>query len=239
MKRWGIESSSFDPRLFVMKKPRSFIILGLVVDDLIFTSNSAQMISDFKNFLSDTFDVKMYGELRNFVGWTVEQSIDGAWIHQQPYAETLLLRFGMEHCKPVQTPLSVDAYLNPAHEHEALLHREQHRQYRQIVGALMNLAVSTRPDLSFPAGALARQMHAPTIRHLQQVNRVLRYQARSLLSAHQPPRESIHGHGRCRGRRLGRGLSQSSLNDWLHHRHPRVARDVEKSEADHCNFVER
>jgi hypothetical protein len=47
--------------------------------------------------------------------------------------------------------------------------------YRQLVGSLMHLSVTVRPDITFAVGALARSMAEPTMVHWQAAKGVLRY----------------------------------------------------------------
>jgi hypothetical protein len=47
--------------------------------------------------------------------------------------------------------------------------------YRELVGSLMHLAVTVRPDIAFAVGALARYMASPSLVHWQAAKGVLRY----------------------------------------------------------------
>jgi ribonuclease HI len=49
--------------------------------------------------------------------------------------------------------------------------------YRQLVGQLMYIAVTTRPDIAFAVGALARHLAQPTTAHWHAAQHVLRYLA--------------------------------------------------------------
>ncbi len=68
----------------------------------------------------------------------------------------------MSRANSVRTPLASNAELGPAAEDEEVLDAHGHYMFRAVIGGLLYLAVSTRPDLSKPVGLLAQQMHAPT-----------------------------------------------------------------------------
>ena len=174
---WGFKASHFDVRIYFLRRGSSFIILAIVVDDMSFVSNDRNMLEHFKNKLRATFDVKLFGPLRNFIGWSIIRSPHGIMVHQAPYVRKLLEKYGMQHANVVLTPLPTNAshQLLPAFEDEPHLSKQDHSSYRAIVGGILYLAVCTRPDLSFAIGALARQMHAPTMRHFRMLKRVLRY----------------------------------------------------------------
>lgn len=60
-------------------------------------------------------------------------------------------------------------------DNEILLNRKEHHTYSSVVGGMLNAAVSTRPDLSFPVRIISRQMNALTSCHMPLAKRVLRY----------------------------------------------------------------
>ncbi len=82
------------------------------------------------------------------------------------------MKLGMTNCKPVKTPVSNGSKLVKANDDEQPVHQEQ---YQSAVGSLMYLAVSTRPDISYAVGSLARFNSKPTEKHWTALKRVLRY----------------------------------------------------------------
>eukprot|EP00963_Diacronema_lutheri_P009487 scaffold847_cov397-Pavlova_lutheri.AAC.2 len=52
---------------------------------------------------------------------------------------------------------------------------ESNFPYQELVGCLMYLAVSTRPDIAYVTNRLARYVSAPTSIHVAVANRVLKY----------------------------------------------------------------
>jgi histone deacetylase 1/2 len=111
-------------------------------------------------------------ELKYFLGIEVKKIDDGLLLSQSKYANDLLKRVGMEHCKPVVTSFSVSEKLS-AYTGEPL-GPEDATKYRSIVGALQYLTL-TRPDISFSVNKVCQYLHAPTTQHWTAVKRILRY----------------------------------------------------------------
>ena len=65
---------------------------------------------------------------------------------QKLYVNKILERFGMSECKSAITPMDVNVKLEKPEcvKHDIM---EQY-PYQSLVGALMHLAVSTRPDIA-------------------------------------------------------------------------------------------
>ncbi len=86
----------------------------------------------------------------------------------------------MESANGGTTPLPKDADLLPAHENEALLNRAENKKDRSLTGSLQYLDVCTRRDIAFSVSFLARQVHAPTARHMKVLKRLLRHVAETV-----------------------------------------------------------
>ncbi|XP_060675580.1 secreted RxLR effector protein 161-like [Ziziphus jujuba] len=114
--------------------------------------------------------MKELGELKHFLGLEVDRTEKGLFLGQQKYAKNLLQKFGMLDCKPISTPMEVNAKLS-AYEGKDL---EDATMYQQLVGSLIYLTL-TRPDISFVVGVVSRYMQSPKKPHLEAVRRILRY----------------------------------------------------------------
>ena len=175
LKSWGFLPSQFDNRIYFFRKGEDFITIAVVVDDLAFASNSPVLMNQVKKNLTACFDVKLFGQLTSFIGWNIIQEKDCIRVNQQGYVESLLKDNGLLEANAVRTPLPLKADVLPAREDEATLDNQRHKQYRSIIGSLLYLAVCTRPDISFSVSVLARQVHAPTARHMALLKRILRF----------------------------------------------------------------
>jgi len=150
-------------------------MLAIVVDDIAFSSNSPRLMNKFKAALSATFSVKLFGQLKSFVGWSINISHEFIKVDQRSYAKALLEEHEMASANGVHTLLPNNADLTPKREDENMLSTEQHSRYRSIIGGLLYLSVGIRPDISFSILVLARHCHEPTKRHMVYLKCILRY----------------------------------------------------------------
>ncbi|XP_018513827.1 uncharacterized mitochondrial protein AtMg00810-like [Brassica rapa] len=110
------------------------------------------------------------GLINSFLGIAAVHNDRGLFLHQSRYAEEILLRAGMQDCKPVATPVDLKSKLaedvgkplaNPT-------------EYRSLAGALQYLTF-TRPDIAYSVQQICLFMHDPRDIHMQALRRILRY----------------------------------------------------------------
>ncbi|KAI5330093.1 hypothetical protein L3X38_029490 [Prunus dulcis] len=146
------------------------IIVSIYVDDIVYTGNSERMLAEFKREMMQRYEMSDLGLLHHFLGMGILQTDQGVFIHQNKYAKSLLVKFGLEDCKPVSIPLPIGEKLKKVDESELA----DEGDYRKIVGSLLYLT-ATRPDLMYAASLLSRFMNSLTKRHMRVARRVLRY----------------------------------------------------------------
>lgn len=170
LERLGFVASQADPCLFIKKEGQNKIFLALYVDDGLVASNNKKDFEDFLNKLKEEFKVRSK-PLSFFLGLEISREEDGSVrIDQKAYAKQVLERFGMYDCKPVSTPI-----ISSQPEEYSQLEKETKFPYRQAVGALMYLMISTRPDLAFAVGVASRSLENPSPEDVIRVKRILRY----------------------------------------------------------------
>ena len=114
------------------------------------------------------FEVNDLDKAIFFLGLQIEHLHSGILVHQSVYVQKLLEKFNMDKAYPNKTPMvrSLDKekdIFRPREEGEEILGSEY--PYLSLIGALMYLANSTRPDIAFAVNLLARHSAAPTKRH--------------------------------------------------------------------------
>ena len=173
LKEMGFSQSTSDPCIYVDTGGDGFCI-GVYVDDMILAGPTDHRMREVKDTLSQRFDIKDLRKLHHFLGVVVELDEEKgcAWIGQPTYTNNLLEKFGMKDCKPVATPVDVGTKLIKATEDEEAIDQQQ---YQSAIGSLMYLSISTRPDISYAVGNLAKFSSKPTKTHWMALKRVLRY----------------------------------------------------------------
>ncbi|XP_031266637.1 secreted RxLR effector protein 161-like [Pistacia vera] len=98
-------------------------------------------------------------------------------VHQTPYLQKLVTKYGMSECKPVTMPLANHFILTksqcPKSPVETI--KMEIVPYSNLIGSVMYVMISTRPDLAFAISLLSRFMSNPGSDHWIALKWVLRY----------------------------------------------------------------
>nr|AAX96236.1 retrotransposon protein, putative, Ty1-copia sub-class [Oryza sativa Japonica Group]ABA92692.1 retrotransposon protein, putative, Ty1-copia subclass [Oryza sativa Japonica Group] len=166
----GFTMGKVDRTLFVLKHGDNQLFVQIYVDDIIFGCSTLALVVDFAETMRREFDMSMMGELSYFLGLQIKQTPQGTFEHQTNYTKDLLRRFKMENCKPISTPISSTAVLDPDEDGEAI----DQKEYRTMIGSLLYLTAS-RPDIQFAVCLCARFQASPRASHRQAIKRIMSY----------------------------------------------------------------
>ncbi|GAU43961.1 hypothetical protein TSUD_283880 [Trifolium subterraneum] len=101
----GFKKCPVEHTLFVKHIDHDILIVSVYVDDLIVTGNNSNLINDFKISMKKRFAMSDLGKMKYFLGVEVIQTDEGIFIHQMKYANEILVRFQMENCNAVCSPV--------------------------------------------------------------------------------------------------------------------------------------
>jgi hypothetical protein len=157
----------------------NFIILLLYVDDMLIVGQDAKMISNLKNELLKSFDMKDLGPAQQILGMQIihDRKAKKVWMSQEKYVERVLERFNMKNAKPVSTPLANHFKLS---RNSCPCTEEENKEmevipYSSAVGSLMYVMVCTRPDIAHAVGTVSRFLSNPGKDHWKAVKWIFRY----------------------------------------------------------------
>lgn len=174
LKSIGFERSENDPCLYKATMNDTLVLVAVYVDDLLIGCADESQVMLVKKLISEEFPVTDKGLLHHYLGIEIER--DGVTgpikICQPQYIKELLKEYGMQDCKPVATPLEAN--------HQVICNDDNcesidPQDYQSIIGALMYLAITTRPDIQHSVAKLAQRNSNPHAEHMQAAKRILRY----------------------------------------------------------------
>jgi hypothetical protein len=170
--------SKCEPCVYIKCTGNDIVIIALYVDDFyVFYSLNSSNKNMLISVLEKEFNVKNLGTLKSCLGINVTRDrVKGILkLDQSEYIRKLLVRFNMQDCKAVSTPMEVNCKLLKAENVDSL--QDDIYNYRQLLGCLMYLSVCTRPDISFACSQLSQFNNCFDRTHWLAAKRILRYLA--------------------------------------------------------------
>ena len=165
----GYTKSNHDDCLFTNGK----IMVLFWVDDCIFYSADDESINATISSLKEEFLLEREEDMAGFLGLKITRDIKKGTVTllQTGLIDKVLAATQLEECNPKYTPadkipLDKDLDGDPCCEEW---------DYRSIVGMLLYLAGSTRPDISYAVHQCARFSHQPRASHERGVKHIVRY----------------------------------------------------------------
>ncbi len=143
------------------------------MDDLLIAGSSSTEVQSIKDKLSHRFEMKNMGEAKIILGIEIsrDRPTRRLFINQSEYTLNVLERFGMINSKSVATPMDNSYHDVPENETEPA----GDVPYRQAIGSLMYLMITTRPDIAYAIGKLSQHNQNPRNHDWVALKRILRY----------------------------------------------------------------
>lgn len=174
LKEMGFTPCASEPCVYTRNYGGNFNIIAVYVDDLLLASSRKEDIDTIKQQIELKFDVVDGGKLHYFLGMQFERHGETGDISvcQKKYIEDLLQEYGMAQCKSISTPMDPGFQISCSKEN---CQRINKTNYQSLIGALMYLAMSSRPDILHATCKLAQCNMDPHIEHWTSAKRILRY----------------------------------------------------------------
>lgn len=172
VEKLGFKRGASDQCLYVKRTKTGLLFLVIYVDDILIIGSDLKEIEAVKRSLASEFEMKDLGEVKNFLGMKIERVVEDRYlrISQRAFLEGLLQRFNMQECKPISTPIECRLRLPKGEES-----KRSEKPYRELVGCLMYVAMTSRPDLCAAVIYFSQFQSCPMEEHWVHLKRVLRY----------------------------------------------------------------
>jgi len=159
-----------NPCMFIHNKFECYI--SLYVDDIAIYSADTPHLTTLIKDLKTAFEISDLGEASFLLGLDITYTSDGIALTQERYIGTILSRFGMENSNTVSIPVPKGITLTKGITEQP---KEQVTTYQSMIGSLMYLVTSTRPDLAYTILFLAQFSSCPTDEHIKAAKHLFRY----------------------------------------------------------------
>jgi hypothetical protein len=170
LQQTGFRKGNEDDNLYIKVTQDSILLIEVYVGDIIFGSDDNMLRQKFAKDMQNEFEMSLLGEISFFLGLHICQRNQGIFVSQTKYIREMLKTFGMEDCKPVNTPMKTSCKLRKDDDSKST----DQRQYRSMIGILL-YAIASRPDLIQEVGHVARFQAAPKESHVLVVKRIFIY----------------------------------------------------------------
>jgi hypothetical protein len=167
----GFYQSEHDPCLFMHATKKQLIII--YVDDMLLAAGDAHLMKELCDELLARFQCTIMGTPTYFLGMNLEYDRVRGVVHlsQRTYIDAIVEKYGLATAIPRTLPMQPGLVLVKREDNSDNLFSE----YGSLVGALLFLAVCTRPDISFAVGSLTKFVSKPGLEHWRAAVDLTRY----------------------------------------------------------------
>ena len=162
-----------DQCVYIRHIRNKLVIIRVHVDDMIILASDNEAMAEFKQEFGQKFDILDLGELKQIVGFEVQQDLKKGTIHltQNQYVGKILDRFELFKSTPVKMPLDLNVKLakTPEGEHHKI------PQYAAAIGSLMYAAIGTQTDIAYAVQHLSQFTSNLSPVHWSAIKRVFWY----------------------------------------------------------------
>lgn len=175
MKNEDFIRSKNDYCLYFKCSENSKLYVLIYVDDLLILGTNLNEVEKLKTTLKKNFYMKDLGVISQYLGVDVKQDLNNGVteLSQINYLKKVLYEYGMQDCKPTNTPVEYNIDLNSLKSEISDI--KMQKICRKIVGSLMYAVMGTRPDLCESVSLLSRFQDKANENLFKALKRVLRY----------------------------------------------------------------
>ncbi|SOV06214.1 uncharacterized protein UDID_19480 [Ustilago sp. UG-2017a] len=159
------------PCIYTKGQGEDMAIVVIYADDTLVIAPWLETVLKVNKQIGQRWKMEDSGEVSHFLGIKISRDhvMCTMTIGQSGYIDQVLAKHLDKRTKPTMVPMQ------SIPEGTLVTSAVQQKEYPVIVGKLLWVANSTRPDLSLTVGVLARHMCKPSQEHYQAAQRVLRY----------------------------------------------------------------
>lgn len=174
LKDIGFKPCNADSCVYTMKSENKINIIAVYVDDILLAFSSEKMLDSVKNNISKQFEVIDKGPIDYFLGMQITCANNTISISHKQFIRELLKDNGMEDTRKCFTPLDPGQKFQRCSDCSSCSLVDK-TEYQSLIGSLMYLGISSRPDIAHSVSKLAQFNSNPHAEHVSAAKHLLRY----------------------------------------------------------------
>jgi hypothetical protein len=149
------------------------IIIICHVDDFITTGPNDNLIALIIKEVNKEIKLQYLGELNQFLGMDfIINNNKELYINQDKYTQDIINKYNKQDLTPISTPINLGVQLIKSSTNAT---KEDIKLYQQQIGALLYLALKTRPDITYAVNKCSRFMSNPDKSHFKALDQIWKY----------------------------------------------------------------
>lgn len=202
LKALGFKRSESDPSLYILETKSGLLFVLVYVDDMLLVGKIQEELRAIAERIGKRVEIRIEPDVAKFLGIINHRNrVDGTLQLSSPHMiSEMLHKFEIQNASVSSTPLPPGtAFASPVVTDEGESRDDMASvPYRQLVGALLHLSNTTRPDIAFATSYLSRFIQNPNRDHWNAAKHVLRYLKKTIKSGISYTRSSsafsVHGY---------------------------------------------
>ena len=172
----GFTQLKNDDCVYVKHSGNDTVYICSHVDDLLMTSNSLDLLRTTAQNIQHTYEITVEEQPTAYLGMCIDYDrTAGTLLLSMPgYTQRMVDEFLPNRpARPPKTPSLTHS--DETSTDSTALDSNGKKNYMRVVGSLLYLAISTRPDILHAVHTLTQHMQSPATQHLHDAHRVLHY----------------------------------------------------------------
>ena len=153
--------------------PQDNLYILQYVDDFLISGPEGSHMDKLKSVLINDLHCKTVDDGKQYLGMRITRDRPRCTIYldQEEYIKNLLLKYGMDNCKPISTPMEPGLHLPKVSETQD----RKAFDFTSCIPTVLYISTRTRPDISFAIGILCRHLKNYGPEHIAAAKHLLRY----------------------------------------------------------------
>jgi hypothetical protein len=175
--KFGLKNCAADRCIYIRRTTEEFTIVIAHVDDSFAASNNKTVLQEIGTHLGNNFKINSVPPTR-YIGLNIlrDRTTNRIFLSQSHMIEKISQRFGMSNLFPKTVPADPTIHLTTNHQPKSEGEKTASPYpYKEAVGALLYLALMSRPDISYAVGQVSRYCQNPNQHHWKAVTQIFAY----------------------------------------------------------------